>query len=91
MIARHLLIHGRVQGVWYRGWSVETARGLGLAGWVRNRRNGAVEMVIAGPDQAVETMIARCREGPPAARVDGIDISDSETPGLDGFQARPTA
>ena len=89
-VARHLVIHGRVQGVWYRGWSVETARGLGLAGWVRNRRDGTVEMVVAGPEGAVEAMIARCRQGPAAARVDRIDVEVSDEKPTGGFEDRPT-
>lgn len=48
LVARHLMIHGRVQGVWYRAWAVETARQLGLAGWVRNRSNGCVEALVEG-------------------------------------------
>jgi len=90
-VARHLVIHGRVQGVWYRGWSVETARGLGLAGWVRNRRDGTVEMVVAGPEGAVEAMIARCRQGPAAARVDRIDVEVSDNAPVGPFEDRPTA
>ena len=90
MIARHLVVHGRVQGVFYRGWSVETARRLGLTGWVRNRRDGTVEMMVAGPEDAVEAMIARCREGPSAARVDRVDVAESVEEALAGFEARPT-
>ena len=90
-VARHLVIHGRVQGVWYRGWSVETARRLGLAGWVRNRRDGTVEMVVAGPEGAVEAMIARCRQGPAAARVDRIDVEVSDNAPVGPFEDRPTA
>jgi len=90
MIARHLVVHGRVQGVFYRGWSVETARRLGLTGWVRNRRDGTVEMMVAGPEDAVAAMIARCREGPSAARVDRVDVAESVEEALAGFEARPT-
>jgi acylphosphatase len=90
MIARHLVIHGRVQGVYYRGWSVETARGLGLSGWVRNRRDGSVEMLIAGPEGEVEAMIARCRHGPAAAQVDHVDVTDSDDISTDGFESWPT-
>jgi acylphosphatase len=90
LIARHLLIHGRVQGVFYRGWSVETARGLGLVGWVRNRRDGTVEMVAAGPEDAVDAMIARCRQGPPAARVERIDVEETGEVLPADFEARPT-
>ena len=87
---RRLLVHGRVQGVWYRGWAVENARALGLAGWVRNRRDGSVEMLIQGEQEAVEAMIARCREGPPAARVERIEVADSDEAAPAGFEARPT-
>jgi acylphosphatase len=87
---RRLRVHGRVQGVWYRGWSVDAARALGLAGWVRNRRDGSVEMLLSGNDEAVAAMIARCREGPPGARVDRVDASESDEAPPAGFEARPT-
>jgi acylphosphatase len=83
-----LRIHGRVQGVFYRGWSVTTARALGLSGWVRNRSDGSVEMLIAGEADAVRAMIARCREGPPAARVDRIDVADEAEEPPAGFEER---
>ena len=88
---RRLLIYGRVQGVFYRGWSVTTARGLGLRGWVRNRRDGSVEMLVAGDEEQVATMIARCREGPPAARVDRLEIVEEIEEAPAGFEERPTA
>ena len=50
-------ISGRVQGVWYRGWAVDTARNLGVQGWVRNRRDGTVEALFAGPLEAVQRMV----------------------------------
>ena len=87
---RHLRVHGRVQGVWYRGWAVDAARALGLAGWVRNRRDGSVEMLLSGSNEAVAAMIARCREGPPAAIVDRVDVSESDDAAPAGFEARPT-
>jgi acylphosphatase len=62
-------IEGRVQGVAYRDWTQRAAHSLGLAGWVRNRRDGSVEAVFHGPAEAVDRMVALCREGPPAARV----------------------
>jgi acylphosphatase len=78
----HLRITGWVQGVWYRGWAVETATALGLDGWVRNRRDGSVEAVAAGEAAAIEELIAACRQGPPAARVDRVDVTESgEQPG----------
>jgi acylphosphatase len=88
MTARHLVIHGRVQGVFYRGWCVAAARALGLSGWVRNRSDGTVEMLIAGPEAAVEAMIVRCRQGPPAARVERIDVTESDEVPPEGFETR---
>ncbi len=70
---RHVLIHGRVQGVGYRAWTEDAARELGLQGWVRNRRNGAVEAVFAGSGEDVAKMIEACRQGPYGAHVTGID------------------
>ncbi len=88
---RRLIVHGRVQGVWYRGWTVDQAQALGLDGWVRNRRDGSVEIAVSGPDKAVETLIARCSEGPPAAQVERVEIEDSEETPPPGFEQRPTA
>jgi len=73
----HLSITGRVQGVWFRGWTVKKASTLGLDGWVRNRRDGTVEAVFSGPTAAVEEMIEACRKGPPAACVDGLEVTVS--------------
>jgi acylphosphatase len=69
----HILIRGRVQGVGYRAWVAHTASQRGLEGWVRNRRDGSVEAVFAGPVDVVVQMIADCKQGPALARVDGID------------------
>ena len=91
MIVRRLLIHGRVQGVFYRGWAEERARALGLDGWVRNRRDGSVEMVVAGEEEAVRRMIELCHGGPPAARVERIELEESAEPVEPGFTQRPTA
>jgi acylphosphatase len=90
-LTRRLVIHGRVQGVFYRGWAEQQARALGLDGWVRNRRDGTVEMLISGETAAIEEMIARCRRGPSAARVDRIDAEESVEKPLPGFESRPTA
>ena len=87
---KHLSIHGEVQGVFYRAWSADLARTLGLAGWVRNRRDGSVEMLLHGEEESVRRMIAHCREGPPAARVDRIDVEDSTEAAPAGFEKRPT-
>ena len=87
---KKLRIHGEVQGVFYRGWSVDTARGLGVRGWVRNRRDGTVEMLVQGEEEAVQRLIERCRQGPPAARVERIDIEDSVEEAPAGFEQRPS-
>ena len=92
MIRRRLVVTGRVQNVFYRDWFVEQARSLGLDGWVRNRADNSVEAVVQGPSEAVEAMVARARQGSPAARVAEVAVSDdapAET--LDGFARRPTA
>jgi acylphosphatase len=70
---RHVTMRGRVQGVGYRAWVERQAVVRGLEGWVRNRRDGSVEAVFAGPEDVVSNVIASCRRGPPSARVDGVD------------------
>jgi len=83
-------IFGRVQGVWYRGWTVEQATRLGLTGWVCNRADGTVEALFAGPSDRVDAMLSACREGPPSALVRDIAVEPASDPGLDGFEQRPT-
>jgi acylphosphatase len=72
-VIRHVVIRGRVQGVGYRAFAEYTALDHGLAGWVRNRRDGGVEAVLAGPAAAVAQVIEAYRRGPPGARVDSLD------------------
>lgn len=72
-VTRIVVIRGRVQGVGYRAWTEVTALQRGLQGWVRNRRDGSVEALFAGLEQAVTAMIEDCRRGPPGARVDFVD------------------
>ncbi|MBF0248463.1 MAG: acylphosphatase [Alphaproteobacteria bacterium] len=86
----HVLIRGRVQGVWYRAWTSKTAEGLGLSGWVRNRADGSVEAIFSGPAPRVEAMLAECRKGPPLARVDAVEHSPAPPPGDAGFHKLPT-
>lgn len=74
MTGRRVRIHGRVQGVCFRKWAAEKARTLGVRGWVRNRRDKSVELVAYGEDQAVEALVAICRTGPPAAKVERIEV-----------------
>ena len=90
-IAVRLMIHGRVQGVGFRWWAREEARRLGLDGWVRNRADGSVELLAAGPAVAVAELVELCGRGPPAARVTAIDRSDaSPDEATPGFDTRPT-
>jgi acylphosphatase len=76
MLARRIVVSGRVQGVGYRMAMVEAATALGVAGWVRNRRDGTVEAVVQGDDAAVEGLLAWCRRGPPSARVAAISTQE---------------
>ncbi|CAL9228989.1 unnamed protein product [Arabidopsis halleri] len=85
-----VVIKGRVQGVCYRNWTVENAEQLGVKGWVRNRRDGSVEALFSGPPEAVDEMHQRCRRGPPAAMVTGLEAFPStEEPGS-SFEYRST-
>ena len=70
-------IRGRVQGVGYRAWVEYQAMASGLEGWVRNRRDGSVEAVFIGEDDAVEAMVEACRTGPAAALVEAVDHRDA--------------
>lgn len=88
MRARHLLIAGRVQGVGYRDWMAREAGRLGLSGWVRNRLDGKVEAVIAGPEPAVEALLTLVRRGPTLARVDSVEESFHEDEVEPGFIRR---
>ncbi len=84
-------ITGTVQGVGYRYWTAETARRLGLDGWVRNRRDGSVEALVAGDGAAVAEMLAAFRHGPPQSRVSGVTTAAAEAPAEAGFRTLPTA
>jgi acylphosphatase len=84
-------IHGRVQGVFFRNWAMERARSLGVRGWVRNRRDGSVELLAYGRDEAVEALTAACRTGPSAARVERIEVEIEEGEGPPaGFRVTAT-
>lgn len=87
-IARHLRVTGRVQGVFYRAWTREEARELGLGGWVRNCSDGSVEAFLEGEPAAVEQLIDSMREGPPSTRVDDLTAKEVEPEGLDAFSVR---
>lgn len=90
MQARRLRIEGRVQNVGYRDWLMREAERLGIAGWVRNRADGSVEAVLAGPQPAVQALLSACRRGPPAARVDRIEEAFCDLPEQPGFRRLPT-
>jgi acylphosphatase len=79
---RQVTMRGRVQGVGYRYWVEQQARARGLEGWVRNRRNGRVEALFAGPPDVVSGMIALCRRGPAAARVDAVEEEQANAEAL---------
>ncbi len=72
-VSVHVVVKGRVQGVGYRAWTETEALRRGLAGWVRNRRDGSVEALLSGSADAVAAMIEALRRGPPAARVEAVD------------------
>lgn len=100
-----LRIHGKVQGVAFRASMVQQARRLGLAGWVRNRRDGSVEALVVGEAAALEAILRWSRRGPPLAQVSHVAIESESEPGSDasgaaeaagaealvGFDQRPTA
>ena len=87
-VRRRVTVQGRVQGVWFRGSTERRARALGLSGWVRNRPDGSVEAVFEGSRGAVDAALAFCREGPPGARVERVDVCEEAPEGLDGFDVR---
>ena len=87
-LAVRVRIEGRVQAVWFRGWTMDEARRLSLAGWVRNRRDGSVEALFSGPEDAVREMVSRCHEGPPAARVTAVIEAPAKAPQDPDFRYR---
>ena len=88
----HLVIRGRVQGVSYRYSTVQQARALGVAGWVRNLNNGDVELVGEGANEALEALVAWCSNGPPLAVVDDIEVTWLDATGeFVGFRLGPFA
>lgn len=90
-IVIRLIVRGRVQGVGYRDWTVRLALRLGLTGWVRNRADGSVEILAAGPLPALEALAAACQEGPPLAAVRGVEWAQAPDEAFAGFEERPTA
>ena len=90
--AVHVFITGRVQGVWFRGWLAKQADQFDVKGWVRNRLDGRVEALFIGHDVLIQKMLELCRRGPPAARVDDLEVTEVEVPKMAvGFERRATA
>jgi acylphosphatase len=91
-MAVRVVISGRVQGVWYRNWTVGEAEARGVDGWVRNRADRTVEALFSGPEARVREMINVCHDGPPLAKVDGV--TEYPEPALEagaGFKQRSSA
>ena len=85
-----LRIEGFVQSVGYRNYAIQEARRLRLDGWVRNRFDGTVEVLISGPNKDVETFVGLCIKGPPGARVENVELHRAEPPENKGFNRRPS-
>lgn len=87
--ALRVLIFGRVQGVFFRDWTVKTALKLGLNGWVRNRSDGTVEALVVGDSETVDKMVKECWIGPSTAKVENIELSNAIGIVKDGFEQKP--
>ena len=86
--ARRVRVTGRVQGVFFRAWTRDEARQLGVNGWVRNASDGSVEAQVEGEEAAVEQLIERMREGPPSAAVEDVRVEEIEPQGSKRFEVR---
>ena len=87
-IRAHVFVSGRVQGVYYRATTRDTARERGVAGWVKNLDDGRVEAVFEGTEAAVESMIEWCHTGSPKARVDDVEVEYGDPDGVEGFEIK---
>jgi acylphosphatase len=88
VIRRRVVAHGRVQGVFFRDTTRRRAQELGVAGWVANRDDGAVEAAFEGNAEAVDAMVELCRRGPGRAEVTELEVADEPPEGLSGFEVR---
>jgi acylphosphatase len=86
IVRKRVVVTGRVQGVLFRDSTRRVAQRHGVGGWVRNTRDGAVEAVFEGAPEAVERLVAFCREGPPGACVDEIEVRDEQPEGAQSFR-----
>ena len=84
----HVYVSGRVQGVFFRATTRETARERGVDGWVRNLDDGRVEAVFEGPEAAVDALVEFCHQGSPAANVIEVEVDRTGPEGLEGFEIR---
>jgi len=89
-VRRRVIVHGRVQGVFFRGATEAEAAAAGVAGWVRNRPDGSVEAVFEGDPDGVAALVAFCRRGPRHARVARLEVFEEEPEGLRAFRLLPT-
>jgi acylphosphatase len=87
-VRRRVVVHGHVQGVFFRDTTSREAGRRGVAGWVRNRSDGAVEAVFEGDPEAVEAMVGFSRGGPRGADVEDVEVSEEPPEGLEGFDVR---
>jgi acylphosphatase len=87
-VRKRVVAKGRVQGVFFRDTVRNAAEREGVAGWVRNNRDGTLEAVFEGEPDAVERLVASSREGPPGARVRELEVYDEPDEGIDGFRIR---
>jgi acylphosphatase len=87
-VRAHVFVNGRVQGVFYRATTRDTARDHGVDGWVQNLADGRVEAVFEGPRDAVESMVEWCHTGSPRANVSDVAVEYGDPEGLDGFEIR---
>lgn len=87
-IAVTVRVTGRVQGVAFRAWTRDTARGLGLSGWVANRPDGSVAAHLEGPDEAVRRMVAKMQDGPRFAVVRAVETGPADAEQMTGFEIR---
>ena len=88
MRRKRVVAHGRVQGVFFRDTTRRRAESVGVAGWVSNRDDGAVEAVFEGAEDAVDALVELCRRGPGQAEVTDLEVFDEEPEGLEGFRVR---
>jgi acylphosphatase len=83
---KRVIVHGRVQGVFFRDTTRRMAESRGVAGWVRNNPDGSVEAAFEGPDDAVDAMVRFASEGPRGAVVERIEVAEEDPEGLTGFR-----